>query len=264
MGIQIRPIHSNNVKPSNASKKEFQQFVWSNYNRSMGGNEGQRPASPSRLKRTGSRKEYLESLGQSPKMVRSHSKKKGRMRTHRYTSNVFSMFNQAQIQEFKEAFNMIDQNRDGFIDKEDLIEMLTSLGKSPTEEHIDGMINDAPGPLNFTMFLTLFGEKLNGTDPEDVIKNAFACFDFQATGKVGEDQLREIMTTMGDRWSHDMVDELFYGAPIKNGDFDYIEFTRMLKHGGEREEAGDDKAKAKPPEKPSHAQILKMKGYSYL
>ena len=38
------------------------------------------------------------------------------------------------------------------------------------------------GPLNFTMFLTLFGEKLNGTDPEDVIKNAFACFDFAATG----------------------------------------------------------------------------------
>jgi len=27
------------------------------------------------------------------------------------------------------------------------------------------------------MFLTMFGEKLNGTDPEDVIKNAFACFD---------------------------------------------------------------------------------------
>jgi hypothetical protein len=27
--------------------------------------------------------------------------KKKRQRTHRYTSNVFSMFNQAQIQEFK-------------------------------------------------------------------------------------------------------------------------------------------------------------------
>jgi Ca2+-binding EF-hand superfamily protein len=38
------------------------------------------------------------------------------------------MFDQAQIQEFKEAFNMIDQNRDGFIDKEDLADMLASLG----------------------------------------------------------------------------------------------------------------------------------------
>ena len=31
------------------------------------------------------------------------------------------MFDQAQIQEFKEAFNMIDQDRDGFISKEDFI-----------------------------------------------------------------------------------------------------------------------------------------------
>ena len=34
------------------------------------------------------------------------------------------------------------------------------------------------------MFLTLFGEKLNGTDPEDVIQNAFACFDQRNTGNV--------------------------------------------------------------------------------
>merc|ERR1712168_41783 len=89
------------------------------------------------------------------------------------TSNVFAMFNQDQIQEFKEAFNMIDHNRDGFVDKEDLHDMLASLGKDPTEDYLEGMMGEAPGPINFTMFLTLFGERLQGTDPEDVIKNAF-------------------------------------------------------------------------------------------
>lgn len=49
-------------------------------------------------------------------------------RAQRATSNVFAMFDQAQIAEFKEAFNMIDQNRDGFIDKDDLHDMLASLG----------------------------------------------------------------------------------------------------------------------------------------
>lgn len=49
-------------------------------------------------------------------------------RAQRATSNVFAMFDQAQIQEFKEAFNMIDQNHDGFVDKEDLHDMLASLG----------------------------------------------------------------------------------------------------------------------------------------
>ena len=94
-------------------------------------------------------------------------------RAQRATSNVFAMFNQDQIQEFKEAFNMIDHNRDGFIDNEDLHDMLASLGKDPTEDYLEAMMNEAPGPINFTMFLTLFGERLQGTDPEDVIKNAF-------------------------------------------------------------------------------------------
>ena len=61
----------------------------------------------------------------SSRKTKSKTTKK---RAQRATSNVFAMFDQAQIQEFKEAFNMIDQNRDGFIDKEDLADMLASLG----------------------------------------------------------------------------------------------------------------------------------------
>jgi len=57
-------------------------------------------------------------------------------------------------------------------------------GKNPADQELDAMMNEAPGPINFTMFLTMFGEKLNGTDPEDVIKNAFACFDDENKGMI--------------------------------------------------------------------------------
>ncbi|XP_032932760.1 myosin regulatory light chain 2, smooth muscle minor isoform-like [Catharus ustulatus] len=168
-------------------------------------------------------------INMSSKKAKTKTTKK---RPQRATSNVFAMFDQSQIQEFKEAFNMIDQNRDGFIDKEDLHDMLASLGKNPTDEYLDAMMNEAPGPINFTMFLTMFGEKLNGTDPEDVIRNAFACFDEEATGFIQEDYLRELLTTMGDRFTDEEVDELYREAPIdKKGNFNYIEFTRILKHG---------------------------------
>lgn len=124
------------------------------------------------------------------------------------------------------------------------------------------MMNEAPGPINFTMFLTMFGEKLNGTDPEDVIRNAFACFDEEGTGMLNfhrtafslpclqgkeisnistcfllsgviqEEYLRELLTTMGDRFTDEEVDELFREAPIdKKGNFNYVAFTRILKHG---------------------------------
>ncbi|KRZ90647.1 putative myosin regulatory light chain [Trichinella sp. T8] len=154
-----------------------------------------------------------------------------RKRFQRATSNIFAMFSQAQIQEFKEAFNMIDQNRDGFIDKEDLHDMFASLGKDVSDDILDSMINESPGTINFTVFLTLFGEKMTGTDPEEVIRNAFQCFDEEGTGYIKEEYLRELLTTMGDRYTNEQVDELFKDAPIKNNFFNYVEFARMLKHG---------------------------------
>ncbi|KAL3859518.1 hypothetical protein ACJMK2_009734 [Sinanodonta woodiana] len=175
------------------------------------------------------------------------SKRKHRARTQRLTSNIFAMFNQAQIQEFKEAFNMIDQNRDGYVDKDDLQDVMISLGKDPHDDYLQAMINEAPGPINFTMFLTLFGDKLNGTDPEDVIRNAFACFDDKNTGKLSEEYLRECLTTMGDRWTDEMVDDLFHGAPIQGGLFDYMDFTRTLKHGA-KEKDDDGLPNIKPNE----------------
>lgn len=80
-------------------------------------------------------------LGTTPAAKMSSKRAKAKTtkkRPQRATSNVFAMFDQSQIQEFKEAFNMIDQNRDGFIDKEDLHDMLASLGEEtlPSSLHV--------------------------------------------------------------------------------------------------------------------------------
>ena len=63
---------------------------------------------------------------------------------------------------------MIDQDRDGFISKEDLHDTLASMGKNPTDDYLDEMINEATGPINFTMFLTMFGDRLNGLNAQPI------------------------------------------------------------------------------------------------
>ena len=40
--------------------------------------------------------------------------------------------------------------------------MLTTLGLNPDPKQLDAMLKEAPGQLNFTHFLTLFGEKMHG------------------------------------------------------------------------------------------------------
>jgi len=160
----------------------------------------------------------------SAKKVRDRSSR----RPARQTSNVFAMFDQKQIAEFKEAFSMIDHDNDGFIDKEDLKDMLSSLGQNPTDEYIDEMLAEAPGAINFTMFLTLMGEKLSGTDPENEIIQAFECFDENGTGFINARDLREFMTTMGNRFTQEQVDVMFKGAPPdKDGNFNYRASTSL-------------------------------------
>ena len=69
-----------------------------------------------------------------------------------------------------------------------------------------------------------------------MIKNAFGCFDDDNSGVIHEDRLRELLTTMGDRFTDEDVDEMYREAPIKGGLFDYVEFTRILKHGAKEKD----------------------------
>uniref|UniRef100_A0A8C7QPA7 EF-hand domain-containing protein n=1 Tax=Oncorhynchus mykiss TaxID=8022 RepID=A0A8C7QPA7_ONCMY len=122
--------------------------------------------------------------------------KKAKKKAAEASSNVFSMFEQAQIQEFKEAFTIMDQNRDGFIDKSDLRDTFCALGRlNVGNDELDEMLKMAPGPINFTIFLSMFGEKLKGTDPEETIINAFKIFDPEGQGVLKGEELKTCSQT---------------------------------------------------------------------
>ncbi|XP_063787978.1 myosin regulatory light chain 2, atrial isoform [Pseudophryne corroboree] len=157
----------------------------------------------------------------------------------RGSSNVFSMFEQSQIQEFKEAFSCIDQNRDGIISKSDLKETYMQLGKiNVNEDELDEMLKEGKGPINFTIFLSLFGEKLNGTDPEDSIVSAFKLLDPNGTGNVHKDELKNLLMTQADRFTADEVEQMFAVTPIDvAGNIDYKSLCYIITHGDEKEES---------------------------
>ncbi|CAL8237836.1 unnamed protein product, partial [Merluccius merluccius] len=169
---------------------------------------------------------------------KTKKKEGGAKRAQRASSNVFSMFEQPQIQEFKEAFTLIDQNRDGFIDKEDLKDTYASLGKLNVKDvELEDMVKEATGPINFTMFLTLFGEKLHGTDPEDTILNAFKMFDPDSKGFIHKDELQELLMKQADKFSAEEIKQMFQSSNIDTtGQLDYKSLCYIITHGEEQEE----------------------------
>merc|ERR1712119_184390 len=138
------------------------------------------------------------------------------------TSNVFNMFDSTQLAEFKEAFGMMDANRDGFIDGGDLKATYASLGVMKIEgDKIDRMIKEAPAAINFTVFLNMLAEKMTGTDSEDIILNAFKTLDPEGTGTLPKEVFSGMLSM----------------APIDaDGNLDYKGLAYVMTHGADETE----------------------------
>jgi Ca2+-binding EF-hand superfamily protein len=164
-------------------------------------------------------------------------KKKGGKK--RSGSDAMTTFDQKTINEFKEAFTIMDQNKDGVIDKNDLKDLYAMMGQIPSDSQLDEMIKEAPGPINFTTFLTLFGERLTGTDPEDTIVGAFKMFDKKDTGFIKEDELKRILTNKkGEPLDDDEIKAMYKGQPpIADGKVDYKAFAKLITTGAQDEMA---------------------------
>ncbi|CAO2630016.1 Myosin regulatory light chain 10 [Lemmus lemmus] len=147
------------------------------------------------------------------------------------------MFDQSQIQEFKEAFTIMDQNRDGFIDKEDLRDTFAALGRiNVKNEELEAMVKEAPGPINFTVFLTMFGEKLKGTDPEETILHAFKVFDTEGKGFVKADFFLPSPPSNLTLCSLFQVKQMFAAFPPDVcGNLDYRNLCYVITHGEEKD-----------------------------
>jgi len=146
-------------------------------------------------------------------------------------------FDQKTIQEFKEAFSIMDQNKDGIIDKNDLRDLYAAIGSIASDSQIENMLKEAPGPINFTVFLTLFGERLTGTDPEATIVGAFEMFDKASTGFITEDQLTKILKNKrGDPLNESEMEAMYKGKPpISGGKVDYKAFAHQITTGAQEE-----------------------------
>lgn len=172
----------------------------------------------------------------------------------REPSGVFTLFQAAQIQQFKEAFSLIDQDGDGIVSESDLKGIFSSLGElivsfytrwynamninvedcqgvSPSRHTLQSLLDARPGEeggrmsilpsemsktrgVNFTMFLTMMGEHLLELDGEADLIEAFACFDENDDGKVKCDEIRKWLSEVGDRMDPHEVCLLFASITI--------------------------------------------------
>lgn len=130
---------------------------------------------------------------------------------------------------------MMDNDRDGFLGEDDLRAIYQNTGREVDDKLLKEMLSEAPGQINFTAFLTLFGEKMHGTDPEQTLRDAFKMFDIEGTGKLDENYVKDLLMNTGDQFSKDELKQTWKEATIEGGKLDYLKFVILIKRGPEEE-----------------------------
>lgn len=154
--------------------------------------------------------------------------------SYMYDSIAAMKFTDEQIEEVKEAFAIFDKNGDGTITTKDLITVMRSLGKNPTEDEIDDMIRevdtDGNGVIDFIEFLEMMAKM--STDVDETIKEAFYIFDTDGSGAISSEEFRKVMMTLGAQMTDEEVTEIIEEVDVDgDGQINLEEFVNMLKGG---------------------------------
>lgn len=140
-----------------------------------------------------------------------------------------------EISEFREIFNLVDRDGGGTITKEELGELMDTLGIDATGEELDLMINEidssGDGQIDFEEFVEVMSRKVNATYTADQVKSAFRIFEGTAPpGCVKADGLIRALCTYGSEkmtpeQASDLVSQLETDG---SGFIHYNEYVNMM------------------------------------
>ncbi|KAJ2479286.1 hypothetical protein IWW56_003193 [Coemansia sp. RSA 2131] len=152
----------------------------------------------------------------------------------RAISHSVEVTNNENIKELRDAFAIFDKNNDGMISKEELGVLMRSLSHNPTDEEIGDMINEVDengdGKIDFSEFIAMMARQPMSSDgPEDEIMEAFRVFDKNGDGVISAQELRHVMTSLGEKLTDAEIEEMIREADVDgDGQINYEEFAKMM------------------------------------
>jgi len=151
-------------------------------------------------------------------------------------AELYRSLTENQIAEFKEAFAVFDKDQNGSISKKELGETLRALGSEPSDAELGDIINavaQGAEEIHFPQFLGMMAKKQNrgqsGADDEKELRAAYKLFDPKAKGKISKDDIKRVLTTLGEPLTDDEVKEMLVLAD-KDQDqmLNYGEFSAIM------------------------------------
>merc|ERR1711881_806930 len=118
-------------------------------------------------------------------------------------------FSEEQVQMYKDCFKLMDINKDGTLDKNDLRGAFDNVGVLMSESELDSLLGEVGGARTYDNMVKMFQEKMagDGNDSDDLIVQAFKAYDMD--GKIDSKMFQHALMTWGDKMSKAEVDDIF-------------------------------------------------------
>jgi len=128
-----------------------------------------------------------------------------------------------QLREIEVAFQHFDTEHTGTIPASVLPSLLASMGQPTPESELS-----TSGPVDVREVQRIMGNKMTVDSQEEVV-DAFRVFDKTKEGRIWKEDLRHILTNLGNSMPQSEVDELIaYADNDGSGWIDYAAFVKRL------------------------------------
>lgn len=137
------------------------------------------------------------------------------------------------LEDFREAFLMLDRDGDGRISWEELGYVMKTLGHKVSETHLKEIMklidDNGNGVIDFEEFSDMLDKTKSIADPEADLKEAFRVFDLDGDGVITAKELKLVMHSLGQPVSQPDIDEMMKEADINSdGQVDFSDFVAMM------------------------------------
>lgn len=137
------------------------------------------------------------------------------------------------VKQIEEVFRFVDRDHDKLIDKNQIGRVMRSVGLAPSQKEISEFEKQVQDKIDSTTMVEICGAflKKHANDPphEKKLEDAFKVLDQNNSGSVWADDLRHVLTSVGEMLSNEEVDKLFAQSGVKNDDYlSFEQFKQMF------------------------------------
>jgi Ca2+-binding EF-hand superfamily protein len=148
-------------------------------------------------------------------------------------SEFFSL-TEEQTKEFRETFDLFDENRDGIVTVPQLVSIFANMGQEPTDSELKDLLKKISkdfetGTLDFGDFCNLMTIRMTSEDTPSQIRRAFLEFDKNRDGFITVEELKAVLKSIGESLNDDEVLAMVnFGSLTNDGQIDMDAFLKII------------------------------------